>query len=54
MQTVRTIGTIVRRNNLSGMQGIRQFVYLLLTTDTYTLTTSLYNVTGIKVHLLRF
>ena len=35
------------------MQGVRQFVDLLLTADADTLTASLYDVTGIKVHLLR-
>ena len=36
------------------MQGVRQFVDLLLTVDADTLATCLYDVTGIEVHLLRF
>ena len=52
MQTVRTVRTVIRRNDLCGVQRLRQFVDLFLTTDADTLATGLYDITGIEVHLL--
>ena len=52
VQTVRTVRTVIRRNDLCGVQRLRQFVDLLLTTDADTLATGLYDIAGIEVHLL--
>ena len=51
VQTVRTIATAIRRDNLRGVQCQRQLINLLLTTDANTLTISLNNITCIEVHL---
>ena len=53
VETVGAVGTVVGRNDLCSMERLRQFVDLLLTADADPLTASLYDVTGIKVHLLR-
>ena len=52
VQTVRTVRTVVRRNHLTSMNGLWQFVNLLLATDADTFATSLNNITYIEVHLL--
>ena len=52
VESVRSVRAVIGRDHLSSMQGVRQFVDLLLAADADTLTTSLYDVTCIKVHLL--
>ena len=52
MQTVGTVGAVVRRNDLTGMDGLRQLVNLLLTADADALAVGLHNVAHIEVHLL--
>ena len=54
VQTVRTIGTIIGRDDLSGVEGLGEFVDLLLTTDADTLAISLNDITSIEVHFLGF
>ena len=51
VQTVGTIRTVVRRDNLTSMDSLGQFINLLLATDADTLATSLYDVTHVEVHL---
>ena len=51
VQAVRTIRAVVRRDDLTGMDGLGQFVNLLLTTNADALATSLNDVTYIKVYL---
>ena len=52
MQTVGTIGTIIGRDHLTGMDGLRQLINLLLAADAHTLTVGLYDVTGKERHIL--
>ena len=52
VQFIRTIGTTVRGDHLCGMEGLGEFVNLLLTANTYPLAISLHDVAGIEVHLL--
>ena len=52
VQSVGTIGTAIRRDNLSRMQRVGQLVNLLLTTDAHPLSVGLHDVTGIEVHFL--
>ena len=54
VQTVRTIGTIIGRDDLSGVEGLGEFVDLLLTTDADTLAISLNDITSVEVHFLGF
>ena len=54
VQTVGTVGATVGRNDLTGVEGQRKFVDLLLATDADTLSVCLHDVSGIEVHLFRF
>ena len=51
VQTVRTVGAVVGGDDLCGVEGLGQFVDLLLAADADALATSLYDVSCIEVHL---
>ena len=53
VQTVWAIGTTIRRDDLTGVNGLGQLINLFLTTDTNTLTIGLNDVTHIEVDLFR-
>ena len=54
VQTVRTVGAVVGRDDLRGVDGLGQRVYLLLTAVADALATGLHDIAGIEVHLLGF
>ena len=54
MQTVGTIRAIGGRNHLCGVNGLWQFVYLLVHGDALTFTVSLYHFTSQQRHFLWF
>ena len=53
MQTVGTVGAVVAGDDLTGVDGLRQFVNLLLAADADTLAVGLNDISDIEVHLLR-
>ena len=54
MQTVRTITTTIRRDNLASMDSLRQFVNLFFAANANTLAVSLYDVTSKQWYILWF
>ena len=54
VQTVGTVGAVVAGDDLTGVDGLRQLVNLLLATDADTLAVGLYDVAHIEIHLLGF
>ena len=54
VQAVGAVRTVVRRNHLTSVNRLRQFVNLLLTTDADTLAAGLNDVSHIEVHLFGF